>query len=240
MTKSIKNAIFALIELSHLGFFINFAVENEFFMKDQKVISSYMASLRERILDTAMHDFVAKGIKAVKMDDIAQTLGISKRTLYEIFYNKESLLLACIKKFKEMKDAELACLYEQSDNVMDIIVALYRQKVEEFHTTCPDFYSDMYKYPSVIELFREDARCSHERFMGFLKRGVDEGYFRDDVNMEIVSRIFNALSAYIMENQLYKEFSIEEVFHNLIFVSLRGFSTQKGVELLDHYLNIKA
>ena len=57
--------------------------------------------------------------------------------------------------------------------------------------------------------------------------------------MEIVSRIFHALSTYIMENQLYKEFSIEEVFQNLIFVSLRGFSTQKGVEKLDHYLNIK-
>jgi AcrR family transcriptional regulator len=208
-------------------------------MKEQKDISPYMLSLRERILETAMHDFVAKGIKAVKMDDIAQTLGISKRTLYEIFYNKERLLLACLSKFKEVKEAEFAHLYEQSENVMDIIVALYRQKVEEFRTTSPEFYSDMYKYPSVIEFFSEDSRRSHERFIGFLKRGVDEGYFREDVNMEIVSRIFHALSTYIMENQLYKEFSIEEVFQNLIFVSLRGFSTQKGVEKLDHYLNIK-
>ena len=198
-----------------------------------------MLSLRERILEAAMNDFVSKGIKAVKMDDIAQTLGISKRTLYEIFYNKERLLLACLSKYKEVKEAEFAHLYEQSDNVMDIIVALYRQKVEEFRTTSPEFYSDMYKYPSVIEFFSEDSRRSHERFIGFLKRGVDEGYFREDVNMEIVSRIFHALSTYIMENQLYKEFSIEEVFQNLIFVSLRGFSTQKGVEKLDHYLNIK-
>ena len=208
-------------------------------MKEQKDISPYMLSLRERILEAAMNDFVSKGIKAVKMDDIAQTLGISKRTLYEIFYNKERLLLACLSKFKEVKEAEFAHLYEQSENVMDIIVALYRQKVEEFRTTSPEFYSDMYKYPSVIELFSEDSRRSHERFIGFLKRGVDEGYFREDVNMEIVSRIFHALSTYIMENQLYKEFSIEEVFLNLIFVSLRGFSTQKGVEKLDHYLNIK-
>lgn len=211
----------------------------KFYMKEQKGISSYMLSLRERILETAMHDFVAKGIKAVKMDDIAQTLGISKRTLYEIYYNKERLLLACMRKYKEVKEAEFTHLCEQSENVMDIIVALYRLKVEEFRTTSPDFYADMYKYPSVIELFSEDSRRSHERFIGFLKRGVDEGYFREDVNMEIVSRIFHALSTYIMENQLYKEFSIEEVFQNLIFVSLRGFSTQKGVEKLDHYLNIK-
>lgn len=208
-------------------------------MKEKTVVSSYMLSLRDRILKTAMNDFVTKGIKAVKMDDIAQELGISKRTLYEIYYNKERLLYACLKKYKEVKDEELTVLYQESENVMDIMLALYRQKVEEFRTTSPEFYSDMYKYPSVIDLFREDSRKAHERLMGFLRRGVDEGYFRDDINMEIVSHIFNALSAYIMEHQLYKEFTIEELFHNLIFVSLRGFSTQRGGELLDQYLSSK-
>ena len=208
-------------------------------MKEKTVVSSYMLSLRDRILKTAMNDFVTKGIKAVKMDDIAQELGISKRTLYEIYYNKERLLYACLKKYKEVKDEELTVLYQESENVMDIMLALYRQKVKEFRTTSPEFYSDMYKYPSVIDLFREDSRKAHERLMGFLRRGVDEGYFRDDINMEIVSHIFNALSAYIMEHQLYKEFTIEELFHNLIFVSLRGFSTQRGVELLDQYLSSK-
>lgn len=205
-------------------------------MKESKVISSYMISLRERILETAMHAFIAKGIKAVKMDDIAQMLGISKRTLYEIYHNKESLLYACMKKCKEEKQKEMTTLYMESSNVMDIILYTYRQRVKESRITNPDFYSDMCKYPSVIELLREDSRQAHERFLGFLQRGVEEGYFRRDVNMELVSRIFNALSTYVMENKLYKEFSMDQIFHNLVFVSLRGFCTPKGVELLDEHL----
>lgn len=198
-----------------------------------------MESLRERILETAMHAFIAKGIKAVKMDDIAQRLGISKRTLYEIYENKERLVYECLKKYREDKDREMTILYEKSTTVMDMILHLYRYKVEEFRSTSPDFYADMVKYPSVVELFTEDSRQSHEHFIGFLMRGVEEGYFRKDVDMELVSRIFTALTYYIMENQLYKDFSIEQIFHNLVFVSLRGFCTPEGVNLLDHYLDIQ-
>jgi len=50
--------------------------------------SAYRKELRARLLDTAMKAFSTYGIKAVKMDYIAQTLGISKRTLYEIYDNK--------------------------------------------------------------------------------------------------------------------------------------------------------
>ena len=53
----------------------------------------YKMELRNRILKAAMTEFLHKGVKSVKMDDIANTLAISKRTLYEIYSNKEELLL---------------------------------------------------------------------------------------------------------------------------------------------------
>ena len=53
----------------------------------------YKLELRNRILKAAMTEFLHKGVKSVKMDDIANTLAISKRTLYEIYSNKEELLL---------------------------------------------------------------------------------------------------------------------------------------------------
>ena len=52
--------------------------------------------LRERIIDTALNSFATHGIKSITMDDIAAALGISKRTLYEVFADKESLLKECI------------------------------------------------------------------------------------------------------------------------------------------------
>lgn len=50
--------------------------------------TEYRTELRKRILKTAIQEFRSKGIKAVKMDDIASMLSVSKRTLYEIYDNK--------------------------------------------------------------------------------------------------------------------------------------------------------
>ena len=60
-------------------------------------ITAYRENLRNKILNTAMTLFKQRGIKAVRMDDIATEMGISKRTLYEIYSNKEDLLYECVK-----------------------------------------------------------------------------------------------------------------------------------------------
>ena len=55
--------------------------------------TAYKQELKEKILTSSMHEFLIHGVKSVRMDDIANSLGISKRTLYEIYSNKEELLL---------------------------------------------------------------------------------------------------------------------------------------------------
>ena len=207
-------------------------------MKEMKSKTPYMISLRDRILDTAMQAFAAKGIKAVKMDDIAQALSISKRTLYETYENKEVLLLEGVKKLKAKKDEDLKTLYGDRNNVMEILLTAYRTKVNEFKKTCPEFYSDIVKYPSVTAFFQQDKKQFHNSLVGFLNRGVEEGYFRKDVNFELVATLLSSLMEIIMTKQLYKTYSIEEIFHNFLFVSLRGICTPEGVKHLDKYVDV--
>lgn len=57
---------------------------------------------KERIIDQAMHMFVSQGIKSVRMDDIAQQLGVSKRTLYEMFGDKEGLLYLAMERYSNV------------------------------------------------------------------------------------------------------------------------------------------
>lgn len=63
---------------------------------------------KERIIEQAMQMFVTQGIKSVRMDDIAQQLGVSKRTLYELFGDKEGLLYLAMERFFESKRVERA------------------------------------------------------------------------------------------------------------------------------------
>ena len=63
--------------------------------------NEWIMSQKEYIIERTSQMFVASGIKAVRMDDIAQTLGVSKRTLYEMFGDKEELLYLCMTHFLE-------------------------------------------------------------------------------------------------------------------------------------------
>ena len=203
-----------------------------------KQTTSYRVSLKERILETAMQAFIERGVKAVKMDDIAQQLSISKRTLYEIYENKEVLLFEGVKRYKALKDAENRQMMDACPTVMDMILKLYEKQVAEFKQTSPLFYSDLEKYPRVLGFLEKDRNEQHRQFLDFLLRGVNEGYFRSDLDYELVPQLFIALTRHIMTAQLYSEHSLEHIFHNLVFVTLRGICTQKGIEILDEFVSI--
>lgn len=95
--------------------------------------ASQKAELRERIIMTATEAFTLKGIKCITMDDIAAALGISKRTLYEVFADKESLLKECILQKQAERDKYLQEIYEQSNNVLEVILAVFQKSIEIFH-----------------------------------------------------------------------------------------------------------
>ena len=205
-------------------------------MQEKKPITAYKKGLREVILKTAMKAFAEKGIRAVKMDDIAESLTISKRTMYELYATKEELLYECVKAFHERQKAKIAELNKCKD-LMEILVKYYRVRVEESHTTNPLFYKDLIKYPRVLRFLNHERMHSRENLLRFLERGVQEGYFRDDINYELAARLFDGLGRYVMEHRLYAQYSIEDLFRGMSFVSLRGLCTEKGRQKLERLID---
>lgn len=203
-------------------------------MQVLKETTAYRVSLRERIIEKAMQDFSMHGIRAVKMDDLANELGISKRTLYEIFEDKETLLFEGIKVYGERKQEYMRSYAEdERHHVINIILEAYRMKVEEVRAVNPAFYLDLMKYPKLARYMKEAQQKSREGFLAFMRRGVNEGYFRPDVNYEIVPHIFDALGQYILSNSLVQQYSVEELFSNCFLIALRGFCTDKGLHTID-------
>ncbi len=203
-------------------------------MQVLKETTAYRASLRERIIEKAMQEFSMHGIRAVKMDDLAADLGISKRTLYEIFRDKETLLFEGIKIYSARKQEYMRSYAEdERHHVIDIIMEAYHMKVEEVRSVNPLFYLDLMKYPKLAQHMKELQQESREGFLAFMKRGVDDGYFRPDVNYELVPHIFDALGQYILTNSLVQQYSVEELFSNCFLIALRGFCTDKGLHTID-------
>lgn len=195
----------------------------------------YRKELKGRILEVAMREFKRKGVRSVKMDDIARILSISKRTLYEIYSDKQELLLEGIRHEERMHDEHIS-KFASGKGVIDILMEFYRMQINQIGDVNPLFYDDVKKYKMVRDYIRERHLIHQQKGLDFFKKGVKDGYFRDDIDYELISRLAEDVSRLVMESSMYSEYSLEHVFRNIFFLFFRGFSTPKGIEVMDSLL----
>ena len=197
-------------------------------------INEYRKELKSRIIDYAMGEFYKRGVRAVKMDEISQGLHVSKRTVYEIFGDKEELLLAGLKiKNLEMREKLEAYSCNVAHNVVDIIGYFYKLQMEVNSMVGVAFYEEIHRMPRVIEFFNQEHEREFADRVKFLKAGVEEGLFRQDIDYSLTMELLSASMSEIMHNQLYKKYSMQEMFDNYFLVIIRGFCTERGVALLN-------
>jgi hypothetical protein len=94
----------------------------------------------------------------------------------------------------------------------------------------------MIRYPQLQVFLNEQNQAMRQHSLDFYQRGVEEGYFRADVNYRLAIMLFDVMGQFIMEKELYRTYSIEEIFKNIVFVSIRGMCTQRGVQAIDKIL----
>lgn len=198
--------------------------------------TAYRESLRLRILDTALALFKRRGIKAVRMDDIATEIGISKRTLYEIYSNKEDLLFECLRSENELMDSKLTEYAVSAENEMAVIAYFIKLRLKDLGEINPLFFTEMEKYGRILEFFRrnKEKQAAHSR--EFMRKGIEHGFFRGDLNYDIVGKIGDAAMDFVMQTRLYEQYKLDEIFHTFIIVFLRGCCTEKGLAYLDKSL----
>lgn len=203
-------------------------------MEDSNNNDDGRALLHDRILTTATAEFMAKGIKAVKMDDIAKTLTISKRTLYEVFCNKEQLLMACVKRMQADENAYINNYVNSGDhNVLEIVLEFYYHRLKELKGVSPLFYTQLQKYSEITSWIREQKESHESEVKSFFQRGIDEGLFRSDVNYRLIDRVCIDGMEYAMRTQAFREYSLQEIFQDVTMLYIRGFCTLKGIEVLE-------
>ena len=200
--------------------------------------TAYKQELKEKILTSSMHEFLIHGVKSVRMDDIANSLGISKRTLYEIYSNKEELLLEGVRLKEEEYDRHMtAYSLDSSHTVIDIIIEFYKRQVGYLSSASPMFFTDLHKYAQVMAYLDRLHAVRRSYALDFFTRGVREGYFRADVDYIIMLRLGSAAMETVMKEQMYNEYDLKHIFHNVILLNIRGLCTAEGIKLLDHFLD---
>ena len=198
--------------------------------------STSRVELRERIILAAVELFTTNGIKSITMDEIAASLGISKRTLYEVFPDKETLLEECILKSQKDGDIFVKGVIETSSNVLEVLLRCYQWSIERFHATNKKFFEDIKKYPKAYQLMKNNRNRSAEDTVNFFKEGVKQGIFRDDVNFAIINLLVRDQLDLLMNSDICNEYSFLEVYESIMFTFLRGISTEKGARVLEDFI----
>lgn len=204
-------------------------------MPNDNMTTAHKQSMSEQVISFATDAFLAKGIKAVKMDDIANSLQISKRTLYELFTTKEELLLECVKKSHEDFKKHMDMFVKEDTSVIAIAIETFRYQMAKINSVSPAYYYDIRKYHSVSKWMDKERKESRSVAMEFFQKGISEGYFRSDLDFELINKVNRATMDYIMENQFLKQYSMKQIFKNVILSSVRSLCTLKGIKALEKY-----
>lgn len=190
---------------------------------------------KDRIIEEAANMFRTYGIRAVTMDMLATQMGMSKRTIYEVFKDKDELLQG-VMMWMIMKQSELInhCL-ESSGNVIEAVFMMMDIMMDHYRKMSPAFKLDMKRYHNDIKRKMEmDNAFPYENSRAILIQGVKEGIFRSDLDIELTDRCLKGMTK-INENEETGNFDDEQMIRNFFVNYLRGISTRKGLDLIDHY-----
>jgi AcrR family transcriptional regulator len=190
-----------------------------------------------RIIDGAAELFRVYGIRAVTMDMIAEQLGISKRTIYERFGDKDEMLFAVMNSMIIKQKERIDSIIESSPDIISAIFTLLNLGRDHAASMNPVIGSDLRKYHSKV-LVRIKEKCDNPDYEGALKiivKGKEQGYFRKDIDDGIVSRFFTELKTVIGDNKVFPtdEFLHSDLIKNVVINYLRGIATGEGIKLID-------
>jgi AcrR family transcriptional regulator len=188
---------------------------------------------RQRIVDAARQHFFSHGFRSVTMDDLAQALGISKKTLYAYFPGKFDLLEAVLAdKFAGVEAKLQKAGRAQPHNFPATLHELLAGLQRELDEIKPPFIRDMrQKAPQVFKIVERRRAALIQRYFGKLfVQGQHAGMVRKDVPAKLVIEILLALVQAIMNPPKIEELGVlpKEGFSGIIRIVLEGALTAKG------------
>lgn len=193
---------------------------------------------RDRIISKSIELFVRFGIRYVTMDQIAAELGISKRTIYELFKDKDDLLLQCIEEMGKRNNRELHDIVVKSENVIEALYMIGQHGEKKKAAINPLFFDDIGKlYPHLLKIFIKKQGPGHESVSyTILKKGTHQGIFRKELNLDIVDVFIHEMMKICHDISIFPEDSNSSgIIKNIVIPYFRGISTDKGKELIEKH-----
>lgn len=181
--------------------------------------------------------YMTYGIKSITMDDVARELCVSKKTLYQYVKDKDDLVGKFIDNEIDIRQEEICNCFRTGLNAIEELfeISIFMNKIMRNQNPATEY--DLKKY--YPEHYQKIVKTRREGIYSYilinLKNGKKEGLYRDELNNEIIAKLYLSRSESIHTSDMFtiEEFTSRELFMELIKYHVRGIATQKGISVLE-------
>lgn len=199
-----------------------------------------MIDNRERIVQGAEELFMKYGIKSITMDEIAAHLSMSKKTIYQCFKDKDELVCEVCDIHMRHEIEEMNRIVDESSNAIEEIFKMSIFIRDMSSKMNPSVLFDLRKYhPKAWAIYEEHKQeCMHGSIIRNLQHGKDEGYYRADINVEILGRLRMQQVEWGLDPTVFpsSSYTLYEIQAQLFTHFLFGVITPSGWELFQQYV----
>ncbi len=197
--------------------------------------------MREKIAEGAAKLFMRYGVRAISMDDVASQMGMSKKTIYQYFTDKEELVDASIKWDVDFDQRECICCTTASSNAIDEVFSIIAMMAEQMVDVNPLILFELQKfYPAAFLHFKKHKdEFILNAITANLQRGINEGLYREGLNIEVLAK-FRVESIMLIFNPdafpITKKYAVMDLMAIISEHFLYGIATPKGVKIIQKHI----
>jgi len=196
--------------------------------------------MKDEILQTSLQQFLKCGIREMSVQKLVAPLGISTKTVYKYFKNKEELLEESLQLFFSQQNQLFEDLVKNR-NTVTVLFEIWHKGIEmEYNVNKKLFHDLHYYYPELEKRVDAiNAKKFWKRFIDIIQKGIAESVFRKDIIPEVVLEGISVLYLSIVRIEQFKKFRVStwQILLNTITAYMRGICTEKGVHELDKYIS---
>ena len=200
-----------------------------------------MEATKEKILNKTGDSFLKFGFKSFTMDDIANDLGISKKTIYKYFKNKHDLVSQTVTHMHENCICKIDGVCQLGYNAIEEnfeVKKIFKEMFQASTDESPMYQLEKY-YPKVFKnVMQNEFMMFKDCIIKNLEKGISEGLYREDIEINIVTRFYFALIMAVHNDNLftYNKNTINKLEINALEYHTRSIATTKGIKELEKQL----
>ncbi|UMB59977.1 TetR/AcrR family transcriptional regulator [Lutibacter sp. A80] len=197
--------------------------------------------MKEEIIKKAGESFLKYGFKSVTMDDIANDLAISKKTIYKHFKNKVELVENTISYFHEMVHNTVMCVCDKEYNAIQENFEIKKifSKVFEHADNSPMYQLQKY-YPKIhLKIIKNEFSMFKDCILKNIEKGIEEEIYRKNIDKELTTKFYFSLMMSVHDTNLhtYNKNTISKLELKALEYHIRAIATLKGLKILEEQLD---